>query len=76
MRRIAGGWGGLDRFRLRINSTLAFFGWFHFGICCIDDTVYHIGASLKDLGKNWFAFSRMEIGGEEENGIGCVFYRE
>jgi len=22
--------------------------------------VYHIGASLKDLGKKWFAFSRME----------------
>ncbi|WP_316834419.1 fic family toxin-antitoxin system [Pedobacter nutrimenti] len=28
----------------------------------IDGTVvYHIGASLKDLGKKWFAFSRMEI---------------
>ena len=27
---------------------------------CIDDTVYHIGASLKDLGKKWFAFNRME----------------
>jgi hypothetical protein len=25
-----------------------------------DETVYHIGASLKDLGKKWFAFSRME----------------
>ena len=24
------------------------------------ETVYHIGASLKDLGKRWFAFSRME----------------
>ena len=24
-------------------------------------SVYHIGASLKDLGKKWFAFSRMEI---------------
>jgi len=23
--------------------------------------VYHIGASLKDLGKKWFAFSRFEI---------------
>ena len=23
-------------------------------------TVYHIGASLKDLGKKWFAFSKME----------------
>ncbi len=28
---------------------------------CIDDTVYHIGASLKDLGKKWFAFSKMEV---------------
>ena len=26
----------------------------------IDDEVYHIGASLKDLGKNWFAFSKMD----------------
>ena len=25
-----------------------------------DDTIYHLGASLKDLGKKWFAFSRME----------------
>lgn len=23
----------------------------------IDDEVYHIGASIKDLGKKWFAFS-------------------
>ena len=34
----------------------------HDRFLCIDDTVYHIGASLKDLGKKWFAFSRMEIG--------------
>ena len=27
----------------------------------IDDTVYHIGASLKDLGKKWFAFCKMDI---------------
>ena len=26
----------------------------------IDENVYHIGASLKDLGKRWFAFSLME----------------
>ena len=25
-------------------------------------TVYHFGASLKDLGKKWFAFSKMDIG--------------
>ncbi len=26
----------------------------------IDDVVYHIGSSLKDIGKKWFAFSKME----------------
>lgn len=30
-----------------------------------DTTVYHFGASLKDLGKKCFAFSRMEIGAVE-----------
>ncbi|MFH1334343.1 MAG: ORF6N domain-containing protein, partial [Pseudomonadota bacterium] len=24
------------------------------------NAIYHIGASLKDLGKKWFAFSRMQ----------------
>lgn len=33
----------------------------HDRFLCIDDTVYHIGASLKALGKKWFAFGRMEI---------------
>ena len=28
----------------------------------IDNTiVYHVGASLKDLGKKWFAFSKIEL---------------
>ena len=27
----------------------------------IDETVYHVGASLKDLGKKWFAFNKMDI---------------
>ena len=27
----------------------------------IDEEVYHIGASLKDLGKKLFAFSKMEV---------------
>jgi len=27
----------------------------------VDDVVYHIGASLKDLGKKWFGFSRMAM---------------
>ena len=31
----------------------------------IDDTVYHIGASLKDLGKKLFAFSKMKMGAEK-----------
>ncbi|MBP5306853.1 MAG: virulence RhuM family protein [Paludibacteraceae bacterium] len=27
----------------------------------IDDDVYHIGASVKDLGKRWFAFCKMQL---------------
>jgi hypothetical protein len=26
-----------------------------------DSTVYHIGASLKDLGRKWFAFSKIKL---------------
>lgn len=33
-------------------------------VILIDDTVYHLGASLKDLGKKLFAFSRMETNAE------------
>lgn len=32
----------------------------HDRFLCIDEIVYHIGASLKDLGKKWFAFAKME----------------
>ena len=32
----------------------------HDRLLCIDDTVYHLGASIKDLGKKWFAFNCME----------------
>ncbi|MDR2197160.1 MAG: virulence RhuM family protein [Coriobacteriales bacterium] len=34
---------------------------FHDRFLIIDNTVYHIGASLKDLGKRLFAFSKMDI---------------
>ena len=33
----------------------------HDRFLCIDKTVYHLGASIKDLGKKWFAFNRMEM---------------
>ena len=29
----------------------------------VEEIVYHIGASLKDLGKKWFAFSKMDKSG-------------
>ena len=38
---------------------------FHDRFFILDGTVYHLGASLKDLGKKLFAFSRMEVGAEE-----------
>lgn len=31
----------------------------------VDTEVYHIGASLKDLGKKWFAFSRLHVDPKE-----------
>ena len=33
----------------------------HDRFLCIDDDIYHIGASIKDLGKKWFGFSKMKI---------------
>jgi len=43
------------------NITLKTFKNSHDRFLIIDDeTVYHIGASLKDLGKKWFAFSKMQ----------------
>ena len=30
-----------------------------------NETVYHIGASLKDLAKKWFAFSKIELNATE-----------
>jgi hypothetical protein len=36
-------------------------GVLHDRFLIIDDTVYHIGASLKDLGKKLFAFSKIDI---------------
>ena len=35
---------------------------YHDRFLLIDDTTYHIGASLKDLGKKVFAFSKMSMG--------------
>ena len=33
----------------------------HDRLLIIDEEVYHIGASLKDLGKKLFAFSKMDV---------------
>lgn len=33
----------------------------HDRFLCIDEEVYHVGASIKDLGKKWFAFSKMDL---------------
>ena len=39
--------------------TIENFNRAHDRFLLIDDEVYHIGASLKDLGKKWFAFTKM-----------------
>ena len=41
------------------------YGRVHDRYLCIDNTVYHIGASLKDLGKRWFSFNKMEMTAKE-----------
>ncbi|MGV8963374.1 MAG: ORF6N domain-containing protein [Candidatus Saccharimonadaceae bacterium] len=44
------------------NIEIEVFSEAHDRFLIIDNTeLYHIGASLKDLGKKWFAFSRMDI---------------
>lgn len=44
------------------NIVLIEFGLSHDRFLILDQKeIYHIGASLKDLGKKWFAFSRFEI---------------
>ena len=44
------------------NITVKTFRKSHDRFLIIDNqTVYHIGASLKDLGKKWFAFSKINI---------------
>ena len=35
------------------------FGLSHDRFLIIDDVVYHVGASIKDLGKKWFTFCRL-----------------
>lgn len=40
--------------------TLKEFALSHDRFLIIDDEIYHFGASLKDLGKKWFAFSKMD----------------
>ncbi|MCK5107395.1 MAG: ORF6N domain-containing protein [Nanoarchaeota archaeon] len=45
-------------FEIKINK----FAKSHDRFLIIDREVYHFGASLKDLGKKWFAFSKFDIG--------------
>ena len=43
------------------NLELKHFTKSHDRFLIIDNQIYHIGASLKDMGKKWFAFSKLEI---------------
>ena len=53
----------LEKYNAQYNPiTIKTFKNSHDRFLIIDKTeVYHIGASLKDLGKKWFAFSKMDI---------------
>ncbi|GHU89667.1 hypothetical protein FACS189476_08910 [Spirochaetia bacterium] len=45
--------------------TIKIFKKSHDRFLIIDDMVYHLGASLKDLGKKWFAFSKIALNADE-----------
>ena len=45
--------------------NLSIFTQSHDRFLLIDQDVYHIGASIKDLGKKWFAFCKMELQSDE-----------
>ncbi|MFA6400480.1 MAG: RhuM family protein [Salinivirgaceae bacterium] len=57
----------LQKFNAQYQSVeLKTFNKSHDRFLIIDNKiVYHIGASLKDLGKKWFAFSKMELAADE-----------
>ena len=51
---------GLNKFNEQFGGLEIFeFDKSHDRFLIIDDDLYHFGASLKDLGKKWFAFSKM-----------------
>ena len=52
----------IARFNAQFDNrlTLKEFALCHDRFLIIDDEIYHFGASLKDLGKKWFAFSKMD----------------
>ena len=45
--------------------TVKLFTRAHDRFLIIDEDIYHIGASLKDLGKKWFAFSKIRLNDQE-----------
>ena len=56
----------IDRYNAQYQLiTVELFTKSHDRFLCIDNDVFHIGASLKDLGKKWFAFSKMQIQTDE-----------
>jgi hypothetical protein len=54
----------IDKYKKQYNNVeIIKFSKSHDRFLIIDDMVYHIGASLKDLGKKWFAFSKLDKDG-------------
>ena len=50
-----------DKYNAQYNNLeLKKFDLSHDRFLIIDNELYHIGASLKDLGKKWFAFNKMD----------------
>lgn len=53
---------GVEKFNAQYGSLEVIkFEKSHDRFLIIDEEIYHVGASLKDLGKKWFAFSKLKL---------------
>ena len=50
----------IEKFNSQYNLKIKYTNIFHDRFIIIDDTLYHVGASLKDLGKKCFGINKIE----------------
>ena len=50
----------IEKFNMQYNLKIKYTNIFHDRFIIIDDNLYHVGASLKDLGKKYFGINKIE----------------